>query len=101
MGTSQGEVAVEGDAEVGEEEKTRNQPLRAVKNIGGYSTVLLPGASPALILQSATSMPKVMPLRGKGIRGMSGFNTLGCAAGWIAIDVNVRLPPPSPRRTPY
>ena len=75
--------------DVAEEEKTRNQPLRAVKDVGGYSTVFLPGASPALVLQSATSMPKVMPFRGKGIRGMSGFNTTGCAAGWVAIDADV------------
>ncbi|KAI9835730.1 MAG: hypothetical protein M1819_001908 [Sarea resinae] len=66
----------------------RANPLRAVSNIGGYSTVFLPGSSPSFIIKSAQSIPKVLNLQGKAVRGMSGFHTGGCDRGFVYVDNN-------------
>jgi len=63
--------------------------MRALANIGGYSTVFLPGASPSFILKSGASIPKVLGLKGKAVKGMSGFNTGGCERGWVYVDADV------------
>lgn len=62
------------------------QPLRAINNLGGYRTVFVPGHSPAFILKSAKSKPRMVGLRGTGIRGLSSFNTAGCDHGFICVD---------------
>jgi cleavage and polyadenylation specificity factor subunit 1 len=79
-------------------DETRFNPMRALTDIGGYSTVFLPGASPSFVLKSATSSVKVMPLRGAGVRGLSSFHTAGCDRGFIYVDVSgvcrvAQLPP--------
>ncbi|KAI9866633.1 MAG: mRNA cleavage and polyadenylation factor subunit [Trichoglossum hirsutum] len=66
----------------------RHNPMRSISNIGGYSTVFLPGASPSFILKGAASTPRVLSLKGKAVRGMSGFNTGGCERGWVYVDVD-------------
>jgi cleavage and polyadenylation specificity factor subunit 1 len=62
--------------------------MRAISNLGGYSTVFLPGGSPSFIIKSAKSTPKVISLQGAGVRGMSSFHTAGCDRGFIYADVN-------------
>jgi cleavage and polyadenylation specificity factor subunit 1 len=64
-----------------------NKPMRAIANVGGYSAVFLPGGSPAFILKSAKSIPKVISLQGDGVRGLSSFHTSGCDRGFIYTDV--------------
>lgn len=66
---------------------SRANPMRAVTNIGGFNSVLIPGHSAAFILKSAKSIPKIIKVRGPGIRGFSGFHTAGCDRGFISIDV--------------
>jgi len=61
--------------------------MRAISNLGGYSTVFLPGGSPSFIVKSAKSTPKVINLQGLGVRGMSSFHTAGCDRGFIYADV--------------
>ena len=70
-----------------ESSEARNLPLRAFDNIGGYSTVVLPGASPSFVLKSAKSLPRVLNLQGAAIRSLSSFHTQGCERGFIYIDV--------------
>lgn len=65
---------------------TRDDPMRAIANLGGYSTVFLPGGSPSFIIKSAKSIPKVIKLQGVGVRGMSSFHTEGCDRGFIYAD---------------
>ncbi|KAL2063510.1 hypothetical protein VTL71DRAFT_5315 [Oculimacula yallundae] len=65
----------------------RNEPMRAISNLGGYSTVFLPGGSPSFVLKTAKSTPKVLSLQGVGVRGMSSFHTEGCDRGFIYTDV--------------
>lgn len=60
--------------------------MRRCNNVGGYSTVFLPGASPSFILRSSKSMPRVMPLQGSGVIAMSPFHTEGCEHGFIYAD---------------
>jgi cleavage and polyadenylation specificity factor subunit 1 len=66
----------------------QNCPMRAIRDLGGYSTVFLPGESPSFILKTSTSAPKMINLRGTGVRGMSSFHTAGCDRGFIYIDTN-------------
>lgn len=68
------------------EQQPRFLPLRACKNISGYSTVFLPGGSPSFIIKSAKSAPKVIGLQGLGVRGLSAFHTEGCEHGFIYAD---------------
>lgn len=61
-------------------------PLRAIDNIGGYSTVFLPGSSPSFIMKSSKSTPKVIGIQGAGVRTLSSFHTEGCERGFIYAD---------------
>ncbi|KAI9706218.1 MAG: hypothetical protein M1812_008248 [Candelaria pacifica] len=70
-----------------DEHEPRTSPLRAMSNIGGYSTVFLPGDSPSFLLKSATSKPRVLDLRGKGVKGMSSLHTKSCERGWAYVDI--------------
>lgn len=62
--------------------------MRAVSNLGGYSTVFLPGGSPSFIIKGSKSTPKVISLQGVGVRGMSSFHTEGCDRGFIYVDID-------------
>jgi cleavage and polyadenylation specificity factor subunit 1 len=66
--------------------ETRLHPMQVCPDIGGYSTVFLPGSSPSFVLRSSRSMPKVIGLQGAGVRGMSSFHTEGCERGFIYAD---------------
>ncbi len=61
-------------------------PLRACENIGGYSTVFMPGASPSFVIKSAKSTPKVVGLQGTAVRALSPFHTGGSERGFIYAD---------------
>ena len=61
--------------------------MRAIPNLGGYSTVFLPGGSPSFAIKSAKSTARVVRLQGAGVRGMSSFHTEGCDRGFIYADV--------------
>lgn len=61
-------------------------PMRSISNIGGYSIVFLPGASPSMVLKSPKSIPKVVSLQGVGVRGLSSFHTKFCDRGFIYSD---------------
>ncbi|KAI8962003.1 CPSF A subunit region-domain-containing protein [Daldinia sp. FL1419] len=69
-----------------DEEIPRALPMRRCENIAGYRTVFLPGSSPSFILKSSKTLPKVLRLRGDGVRGMSPFHTEGCERGFIYAD---------------
>ena len=66
----------------------RDHPMRAIANVGGYSTIFLPGGSPSFVIKSSTTRPRVMNLRGVGVRGISGFHTAGCDRGFIYVDID-------------
>jgi cleavage and polyadenylation specificity factor subunit 1 len=62
--------------------------MRAISNLGGYSTVFLPGGSPSFVIKSSKSIPSVIGLQGAGVRGLSSFHTAGCNRGFIYADVD-------------
>lgn len=64
-----------------------SSPMKSITNIGGYSTVFLPGASPSMILKNSKSIPKVISLQSSGVQGMSSFHTAGCERGFIYADI--------------
>jgi len=68
-------------------QQTRDKPMRAVSNLGGYSAVFMPGGSPSFIIKSSKTIPKVIGLQGVGVRGLSSFHTEGCDRGFIYADV--------------
>ena len=69
-----------------DDEPPRFVPLRRCPNIGGYSTVFLPGTSPSFVIKSSKSLPKVISLQGLSVRGMSSFHTEGCDRGFVYAD---------------
>ncbi|KFY53406.1 hypothetical protein V496_07618 [Pseudogymnoascus sp. VKM F-4515 (FW-2607)] len=68
------------------ESAKRDSPMRAISNVGGLSGVFLPGDSPSFVLKSSKSIPRVVGLRGNGVRSLSGFHTEGCDRGFIYVD---------------
>ncbi|KAL3422159.1 cpsf a subunit region [Phlyctema vagabunda] len=79
---------VSAEENVDETQEKRDNPMRAIANLGGFSTVFLPGGSPSFILKSAKSSPKLLRLQGKGVRGISSFHTEGCDRGFIYADID-------------
>ncbi|KAI4101275.1 MAG: hypothetical protein L6R37_005018 [Teloschistes peruensis] len=68
-----------------DEEKTQ-EPMRAISDCNGYSTVFLPGESPAFILKSASSPPRMLNLRGGTVQSLMGLNTSKCPKGFAYLD---------------
>lgn len=60
--------------------------MRAISSLGRFSSVFVPGESPSFILKSSKSIPRVIGLRGLGVRGLSPFHTAGCDHGFIYVD---------------
>ncbi|KAK4458789.1 protein cft1 [Cladorrhinum samala] len=76
--------------EEADQDEATHQPrclsMRRCNNVGGYSAVFLPGASPSFILKSSKSLPRVVPLHGLGVIAFSSFHTEGCDHGFIYAD---------------
>lgn len=60
--------------------------MRSMSHIAGHSTVFLPGGSPCFIFKNSKSNPKILGLRGRGVRAMSSFHTKSCDRGFIYLD---------------
>ncbi|KAF2013333.1 protein CFT1 [Aaosphaeria arxii CBS 175.79] len=69
----------------------RENTLIALDNICGYSTVFQRGASPAFILKEASSMPRVIGLSGRAVKGLTSFHTSACQRGFAYIDTEDTL----------
>ncbi|KAL8822748.1 MAG: hypothetical protein Q9191_006522 [Dirinaria sp. TL-2023a] len=72
-------------------EEGSRQALRIIPNLGGYSTVFLPGLSPTFILKPATSTPQIVPLRSGDIRSLSGLNVQHCENGFVYVDKDCNI----------
>ncbi|OTB04446.1 hypothetical protein M426DRAFT_320804 [Hypoxylon sp. CI-4A] len=68
------------------DEIQRATPMRRCDNIAGYKTIFLPGSSPSFVLKSSKTLPRVLRLKGDGVRGMSTFHTEGCERGFVYAD---------------
>ncbi|KAG9903177.1 protein CFT1, partial [Aureobasidium melanogenum] len=61
-------------------------PLKFLPNVGGYSTVFMAGGSPSFVVKDASSLPRIVSLRGKGVRRLCGLNSRKCEAGFAWVD---------------
>ena len=66
--------------------RKRHQPMRRLPDVGGFSTVFVPGTSPALILKHAASNVRIHNIQGKTIKTLNSFHSLTCARGFVYID---------------
>ncbi|KAF2099428.1 hypothetical protein NA57DRAFT_74928 [Rhizodiscina lignyota] len=60
--------------------------LRVLHNISGYSAIFQAGPSPSFILKEASNSPKVVPLAGGRVKGLSSFHTAQCDRGFAYVD---------------
>lgn len=67
------------------------EPMRAISDCNGYSTVFLPGESPVFIVKSASSPPRLLTLRGETVQSLMGLSTSNCRAGFAYLDQKVGL----------
>ncbi|KAK4987238.1 mRNA cleavage and polyadenylation factor subunit [Elasticomyces elasticus] len=66
-------------------------PLRILADVGGYCAVFMPGVSPSLVLKTTNGPPRVINLRGKGVRSLTGLDTDACQNGFAYVDITGTL----------
>ncbi len=69
--------------------ESKREPMRAIHDLNGYSTVFLPGDSPTFVIKSASSPPQLISLNEKSVQSLSGLNTPTCERGFTYIDQTV------------
>ncbi|KAL8685626.1 MAG: hypothetical protein Q9218_007644, partial [Villophora microphyllina] len=69
-----------------EDGERQAEPMRAISDIGGYSTVFLPGDAPAILIKSASSAPQLLSIRDETIRSLTRLNTQKCPQGFAYLD---------------
>ncbi|KAI4242948.1 MAG: hypothetical protein LQ352_007140 [Teloschistes flavicans] len=69
-----------------EDDENMQEPMRAISDCNGYSTVFLPGESPVFIVKSASSPPRLLTLRGETVQSLMGLSTSNCRAGFAYLD---------------
>jgi hypothetical protein len=80
---------VTNEPDLEEDDVPRESTLRRLENVGGYSTVFQAGSSPCFILKEASTMPRVINLRGGPVQSLTDFHTAGCDRGFAYIDADV------------
>ena len=74
-----------------EPQTERQRPLRAIVDLGGYSSVYIPGQAPCFILKTASTPVRLFPLANKGLGSLKAINTSYCGKGIVYIEDHVRL----------
>lgn len=74
------------ETEQDSESAKRDSPMRAIANLNGLACVFTPGPSAGFIFKSSQTIPRVLSLRGPGVRSLSSFHTEGCDRGFIYVD---------------
>ncbi|KAI4268561.1 MAG: hypothetical protein LQ337_007774, partial [Flavoplaca oasis] len=69
-----------------DEEDPRREPMRAIHDLNGYSTVFLSGDAPIFIIKSASSPPQLISFREDSVQSLSRLNTSTCDRGFAYID---------------
>ncbi|KAL8636375.1 MAG: hypothetical protein Q9226_009263, partial [Calogaya cf. arnoldii] len=69
-----------------DDEEIRREPMRAIHDVNGYSTVFLPGGSPTFVIKSASSPPQLISINEESVQCLSGLNTSTCERGFAYID---------------
>ncbi|KAF9736001.1 mRNA cleavage and polyadenylation factor subunit [Paraphaeosphaeria minitans] len=76
------------ELDASDDEAGLRNTLLAVDDVCGYSTVFQKGTSPAFILKEASSVPRVIGLHGKAVKGLTRFNTSTCQKGIAYLDAD-------------
>ena len=75
--------------EVEEKQQERRQPLRSLHDVGGYSTVFMPGQSPSFIIKAASSPPGVIEMCDKSVKSLTQLHSPICQKGFLYVDREV------------
>ncbi|KAI9700512.1 MAG: mRNA cleavage and polyadenylation factor subunit [Bogoriella megaspora] len=78
-------------AEDEESDVEQRSMLQALPNIGGYSTVLVRGKSPLLIIKEPSSSPKILEVGYPGIRSLTTFHSARCERGFAFLAQEGKL----------
>ncbi|MCJ1285002.1 mRNA cleavage and polyadenylation factor subunit [Xylographa opegraphella] len=62
------------------------QKLRAIQDVGGYSTVFRAGVSPCLVIKIASAAMQIIPLGSKSTKSFASFHTIDCRRGYLSAD---------------
>lgn len=65
------------------------RPLRQLHDVGGYSTVFMPGTSHSFIIKSASSPPNVIDVAESSVESLTQLHTSDCRKGFLYIDGEV------------
>ena len=63
--------------------------MRAMNDVSGYSTVFLPGESPALVIKSISSPPRLISMRDSNAKSLSALARATCSKGFAYLDQKV------------
>ncbi|KAL8857985.1 MAG: hypothetical protein Q9178_005445 [Gyalolechia marmorata] len=70
----------------GEGEESSREPMRAIEDLCGYSTVFLPGDFPTFIIKTALSPPQLIRMCETSVQSLSRLNTSNCQRGFVYVD---------------
>ena len=73
----------------GEDEQSSREPMRAIEDLCGYSTVFLPGDFPTFIIKTALSPPQLISMCETSVQSLSRLNTSNCQRGFVYVDQQV------------
>ncbi|MCJ1436137.1 mRNA cleavage and polyadenylation factor subunit [Xylographa pallens] len=62
------------------------QKLRAIQDVGGYSTVFRAGVSPCLVLKIASAAMQIIPINSASMKSFASFHTADCRRGYLSVD---------------
>lgn len=65
--------------------------LQVLPDVSGYAAVFMPGSSASFVIKEATSLPHVVNVRGKDIKGLCGLNSRRCETGFSYVDLSGQL----------
>ena len=65
------------------------RPLQAFSDIGGYSTVVVPGKTPSFIIKPASSPPHIIDFKYSAIQSIAEYNVDSSGNGFLFMDDGV------------
>lgn len=74
-----------------EAQEKERWPLRLLPELGEFSALFVPGASPCLVFKYASSPPKIVGLGGGTIYNLCQFNSFKCERGFLYADEKVYI----------
>ncbi|KAL8732617.1 MAG: hypothetical protein Q9166_002592 [cf. Caloplaca sp. 2 TL-2023] len=69
-----------------EDELARREPMRAIHDLSGYSTVFLPGDAPTFIIKSASSAPQLINMHEKPVISLTRLKKSSCEIEFAYIN---------------